>query len=111
MMNEVLRVLLVEDDIDKRMPQAPNAPLTQAQIQLIAKWILQGAKNLECDPNAGTCNTDNISYSQFIKPTLTNTCIGCHSGSAPSGGVTLNTYQGVRAVALDGRLYGAKVGS
>lgn len=97
--------VLVEDDPDKRMPYN-RPPLSQAQIQVIANWILQGAQNLECDADAGGCNTDNVSYAQFIKPLIESNCQGCHSGSAPSGGVNLTTHAGVKAVATNGTLHG-----
>lgn len=99
--------MITEDDPDKLMPPPPNTPLSQAQIQLIAKWILQGAVNLECDENAGGCNTTGVSYSADIQPVLQNNCVGCHSGSAPSGGVNLGTYAQVKQVADNGRLFGA----
>jgi len=101
-----LHEVLVEDDPDKRMPyQLP--PLGQAQIQIIEKWILQGAKNLKCDPDAGACDTVNVSYAQTIAPVIEAHCKGCHSGSAPSGGIDLASWQGVKTVALNGKLYGA----
>lgn len=41
---ELLEVLKTTDE-DDRMPQAPSAPLTANQIQIIELWIEQGAKN------------------------------------------------------------------
>lgn len=99
--------VITESDPDKRMPQPPNQRLTGDQITLIAKWILQGAKDLTCDPVGGNCDTTNVSYSGFIAPLLATNCVGCHSGGAPSGGITLNTHAGVQAVANNGRLLGA----
>jgi mono/diheme cytochrome c family protein len=98
---------ITEDDSDDRMPPPPNQRLTADQINTIATWILQGAKDLTCDDNTGGCNTNNITYSGFVAPLLTTNCVGCHSGGAPSGGITLNTHAGVQSVALNGRLYGA----
>lgn len=99
--------VITEDDIDKRMPPVPNAALTAEQIQIISQWILQGAENEECDPDAGGCNTDNVSFANDLQPVLTNTCVGCHSGAAPSGGISLNSYTGVKQVVDNGRLLGA----
>ena len=99
--------MITEDDSDDRMPPPPNQRLSGEQIGLIAAWIMQGAKNETCDDNAGGCNTDNITYSGFVAPLLASNCVGCHSGGAPSGGITLNTHAGVRTVALNGRLFGA----
>ena len=98
---------ITEGDSDDRMPPPPNQRLTADQINTIATWILQGAKDLACDENTGACNTNNITYSGFVAPLLTTNCVGCHSGGAPSGGITLNTHAGVQSVALSGRLYGA----
>ncbi len=99
--------VITETDPDKRMPQLPNAPLAQAQIQIIAKWINQGAQNLQCDANAGGCNTENVSFSQTLQPFINTYCKGCHSGASPSGGISLEAYAGVKTVALNGKLYGA----
>ncbi len=99
--------VITDDDVDDRMPPSPNTPLNSEQVQLIANWILQGAQDLECDENAGGCDTENISYASFVQPLIQNTCQGCHSGGAPSAGIDLSTYQGVKGVADNGRLYGA----
>ncbi|MCB0567350.1 MAG: hypothetical protein KDD01_23525 [Phaeodactylibacter sp.] len=99
--------VIVETDPDKRMPQPPNAPLTSAQINLVASWILQGAKNESCDPAAEGCNTDNVSYSADIRPVIENNCLGCHQGANPTGGFVLETYADVVAKVNSGRFYGA----
>ncbi len=80
--------VITETDPDKIMPRPPNKPLTQANIDLIAKWILQGAKNLTCDE----CDTANISFSQHIKPIFEKSCAVCHSGATPSGFLLLTNY-------------------
>ena len=99
--------VLVEDDPDKRMPPPPTAALNQDMINLIAKWILQGAADLECDENAGGCNTENVSFSGFVQPTIQTNCQGCHSGNTPSGGVDLSSFDNIRTYAISGKLYGA----
>lgn len=98
--------VLVDDDLDDRMPPAPTPALSQDQINIIATWILQGGLNLECDPNAGGCETDNVSFSGFVKPLLENKCQGCHSGAAPSGGVDLTTHTNIQVYANNGKLVG-----
>ena len=99
--------VITETDPDKRMPQTPNPALTSAQINLIAAWILQGAKNEVCDPGAGECNTENVSYSADIRPILDANCLGCHQGATPYGGFSLETYNDVVAKVNSGRFYGA----
>jgi hypothetical protein len=74
---------------------------------MIAKWILQGAKDLTCDENAGQCVTTNVTYSGFVAPVLLTYCVGCHSGGAPSGNIYLTTHASVQSLALSGRLHGA----
>lgn len=93
------------DDGDDRMPPAPAAALSNAQIAIIEKWISQGAKNNSCIESG--CDTTNVKYSTHIKPLIQNTCQGCHSGVAPGGGFELATYAGVKAVADNGKLYGS----
>jgi hypothetical protein len=99
--------VITENDPDDMMPPPGNPRLTNAQIAMIAEWINQGAKDLTCDESNTGCNTDNVSYAGFVAPLLTTYCTGCHSGAAASGGVTLNTYDGARTVAMNGRLHGA----
>ena len=100
--------VITDSDPDDRMPPPPNNPLTAEQVNLVRTWILQGAQNLACDPGTGgECDTENISFAADVRPVLTNFCLGCHSGGAPSGGVNLNSHDGVAAVAASGQLYGA----
>lgn len=98
---------ITDDDPEDRMPRAPNPPLTAAQISLISQWILQGAKNETCDPDAGGCNTENVSYSVDIRPVIENNCLGCHRNPNPVGGFSLETYADVAAKVNSGRFYGA----
>ena len=99
--------VITEDDADDIMPPPPNNPLTQAQIQTISAWILQGAQNLTCDPDAEGCDTENVSFAATIQPVLQSNCTGCHGGGSPSAGIDLTGYAGVKTVADDGRLYGS----
>lgn len=58
-------------------------------------------------PGGGNCDTANVRYASTVVPLLqANGCTGCHGGGAPSGNVSLDQYNGVRTVALNGRLYG-----
>lgn len=92
------------DNGNDRMPQAPNSPLTAAQISLIATWINEGARNTtNC---SAACDSSLFTYSGKVKPILQTHCLGCHSGAAASGGyVPLDTYDGVKEQALFGALY------
>lgn len=60
------------------------------------------------NPGGGTCDTNGVTYSGTVVPLLqANGCLGCHSGGAPSGNISLATYTSVKAVAQNGKLYGA----
>lgn len=96
--------LIMETREDKRMPPPPALPLSKAQKDSIYKWIVQGALNTSnCSNN---CDTTLFTYSGAVLPTLQSSCIGCHSGTAPSGNIDLSTYANVRTVALSGQLIG-----
>jgi len=100
---------ITETDPDKIMPPPPNTALSSEQINIIAKWIQQGAQNLTCDGGTGasTCETTSISYGGFIVPLLQTYCLGCHSAASASGGIVLEGYANVNTYAMNGRLYGS----
>ena len=101
--------VITENDEDDLMPPPPYAPLSTEQINLIAKWIMQGAKNLTCGDSTtiSVCNTTNVTYSGIVRPILQNNCLGCHSGTSPSGNIALNTYSQVLATVNDGSFNGS----
>lgn len=96
--------MITETDPRKKMPPAPNAPLSTQQIQLIYNWIQQGAQDLSCQD---LCSANNFTYSGAIRNIISNKCQGCHSGGTPHGEIDLGTYSGVKAKVDDGRLWGA----
>jgi Planctomycete cytochrome C len=104
--NELMEVLFLNDP-DERMPPAPNQKLSLEQVNLIATWIGQGAKNNACNPNLGGCDSTNVSFSAFVKPLFAQRCTGCHGGSTPFAGLDLSTYNGAKTVALNGKLVAA----
>ena len=56
------------------------------------------------------CSVDaaSVKYSTTVSSILTSYgCIGCHTGSVPSGNVNLGSHASVKSVAASGRLYGA----
>jgi cytochrome c553 len=93
-----------ESNTAEIMPPPPKAALTSTQIDLIKRWIAQGAKNNKCTPE---CDTNDYKYSTAISSLLSTSCIGCHGATSPSGAVYLNNYDSVKAYALNGRLPGA----
>lgn len=97
---------ITDNDPDDIMPPPPATALTTLQINTIAKWIQQGAKNEICDQTGQPCNTDNVSYNTYVKPTLAS-CTSCHKTGNASGGINLDSYAGVKSAALSGHLYGS----
>ena len=87
---------------DESMPYG-GTPFTLAQKQIIYDWIMQGAQNNHCS----SCDTSALAtYSGFVAPLMQAKCTGCHSGSNPSYGIDLTTWQNVNTVALSGQLQG-----
>ncbi len=90
---------------NKKMPPLPNPDLTAEQKALIGRWINEGALNTT---NCGTsCDTSRFTFSADIKNILINNCTGCHGGTTPANNMNFTTYDGVRAVAINGKLMGA----
>jgi hypothetical protein len=81
-------------------------PFTDAQKALIAQWINEGALNTtNCNTS---CDTTKFAYTSNILPLMQTYCNGCHSGTAPSGGINLASYAPTAAIAKDrNRLYGS----
>lgn len=96
---------ITDPDPSDRMPPPPRNPLTQAQKDIIFKWIMQGAKNNSCQPTA--CDSSNFTFSGSIRTIINNKCLGCHSSTAAQGNINFSTYTGVKAKVDDGRLWGA----
>lgn len=61
----------------------------------------------ELNPQLVCSDTTDITYTNTIAPIISASCTVCHSGSSPSGGISLDTYTSVKNVALTGKLYGS----
>jgi hypothetical protein len=94
---------------EKRMPPSPKARLSQAQIDSIYKWISYGALDEYCGEVCDTINP--VTFSKTIWPVIQTSCTGCHSGTAPSGGIPLGTYANVQTVAASGLLMKSLTGN
>lgn len=101
--NSKLYRVIIRTDND-RMPPPPMPALSQTQKDKIVKWINQGARNNSC---AAACDTAVFTYSNAIKNTIQNKCVGCHNPASLGGNIDLSTFNGVKTVALDGRLFGS----
>lgn len=89
---------------NERMPPPPMPAIPQDQKNKIYKWINQGAPYNYC---IGNCDTSVFSYSGAVKNTIQNKCVGCHNPASLGGNVDLSTYNSVKTVALNGKLYGS----
>lgn len=94
--------VLVDSDPEDRMPK-DKPPLKSEEIAQILKWIEQGAKDNYCNE----CDSSQALYALNIRPIIVRSCQGCHSGTSPGGGFDYTTYEGLQAVALNGKLVGA----
>ncbi len=103
----ILYTVITNPEPTDKMPIYPSPIWNTEQVNLLKKWIEQGALNSSCNGNFGTCDTTNLSYSKFIQPLIAQYCQGCHIENDWGGGVLLNSYADVKAVALNGRLYAA----
>lgn len=52
------------------------------------------------------CDSANPTYTNNIAPLINQSCIGCHGSSGASGGVSLTSYDLVKAQAMKGSLTG-----
>ncbi len=96
---KILETIKATDPGD-RMP--PAGPLPAAQIQLIEKWIAQGATEKICTNN---CDTFMVKYTTHIASVISTNCLGCHSGAATSGGgIKLDSYSHVQSQTMNGKL-------
>ena len=102
--NSKLYKVIVDPDPGDRMPEPPQNPLTQQQIQIIYTWIQQGAPNLVCE---NMCDSSLFTYSGAIQPLIQSKCQGCHSGINAQGGIDISSYQLLKAKVTDGKLWGS----
>lgn len=59
-------------------------------------------------PDPDNCDTENVMFSTDIMPIVQANCFnGCHNGSSPLSGFSLESYAAVKAKVDEGRLYGA----
>ena len=92
------------DDDDDLMPPPPYDPLNTEEIQLIRTWIEQGAKNNSCIDG---CDTTTVTFAGQIWPMMESYCTGCHSASAPGGGIIIADITDMVSLAENGSLMGS----
>lgn len=72
---------VITDNGDDIMPPSYMSPLTAAQIDLIKKWIDQGAINNQCME----CDTTVFTFSGAVLPIIETYCKGCHNAGSSDG--------------------------
>ena len=59
------------------------------------------------NPVNANCDLNAVTYQGTVVALLqSNGCLGCHSGSTPSGNISLAGHNNVKVVAQNGKLYG-----
>lgn len=106
--SKLYQVITLSSGEDK-MPPSGQPQLTAAEIDSIGNWISYGALNETCSSACDTINP--VTFSGVIWPEIQTACLGCHSGSAPSGGVSLASYSDVSSAAASGLLMNALKGN
>jgi hypothetical protein len=100
--NSKLYQVIKSGSEENKMPPAGNNQLSVAEIDSIGKWIGYGALNETCGE---TCDTISpVTFSGTIWPIMQTSCTGCHTGTAPGGGITIANYSNVQTLALNGSL-------
>jgi len=103
-------VLTLDEDDDMFMPPK-GGPLTPEQIDIIKRWIEEGAKP-KAGASASADTSAGISFHDHIFPILEERCLDCHgepyvkNGRTihPKAGLALDTYEAVLKGNLDGEI-------
>jgi hypothetical protein len=106
--SKLYKVITTSSGEDK-MPPTGKPQLTSAEKDSIRKWINYGALNENCGEVCDTVNA--VTFSGSIWPVIQSTCLGCHSGTSPSGNVLLANYNNVAALAANGTLIASLKGT
>ncbi len=75
---------------------------------LVMCMTMMGSCYYDIEPNPGTCDTSNVTYSGTIAGIIqSNGCLSadCHGGNNPLSGIRLSDYNSVKA--METRLFGA----
>lgn len=85
-------------DMVHHMPVSGHPQLTEIEKRYIGTWINEGVQKTEC-----ACDSSQFDYKNSITP-ITRICVVCHKGKDPPDSINLETYEGVKAIALNGLL-------
>ncbi len=107
--SKLYKVISAPDNEDDRMPPLPFDRIPSAVIDSIKAWIKYGAPDEFCGEVCDTVNP--VSFLNTIWPTIQASCKGCHSGTNPGGGIRLENYTDIAAIAASGVLMDALEGN
>lgn len=105
-------VITLDQEDDMFMPPKGGA-LTAEQIDIIKRWIMEGAKASAAGGEAMASDMSNgISFHQHIFPLIEERCLDCHSEPYvkngrtihPKAGLRLDTYEAIIEGNLDGTI-------
>jgi hypothetical protein len=87
--------VLTTNEPGERMPPSSRTPLSQTQINLLTRWVNEGAVESNCPDY--TCDTlSALTYNNQVHLIFDNNCtINCHKVPPGEGGILLNTYGNV----------------
>ena len=107
--SKLYQVLILPDFTEQAMPPKPSVRLADDQIELIARWIEEGATNTSCTVST-SCDTNRImSYNSDIKPLINTNCAGsaCHSATTQAGSISYATYASSLPTINNGKFMGS----
>lgn len=81
----------------KKGEMPPSKPLSTDDIAIINNWIIALKDKPSSVTPPGVITVIGPTYAALNALIFQQRCTVCHSGAAPSGGVNLSTYDGVRA--------------
>ena len=79
-----------------------TALLVMASTISIIACTNENKENLTPDNSGTGCDTNNITYSNYVKTIMDGNCAtsGCHDASTKSGSIDLSNYAGVKGTAV-----------
>lgn len=90
-----------------RMPPAPYPAIAKDKLDMIAKWINEGAENKVC----GNTNKSIVVNFASVNSIIQTNCVGCHKTGFASAGVNLDNYTDIKKYGTSGSLYGSITGA
>lgn len=98
-----------------RMPPAPYPAVSKDKLDMIAKWIQEGAQNKICGTTGGTTSgggtTSVVVNFATVNSIIQANCVSCHQTGFASAGVNLDSYSNIKHYGTNGRLYGSISGA